>query len=106
MTETPLPPLRTPPRLGRIALILVFAGFLSFFVMNAFSVPSQLLGPVLGKAMAALAFLAALVLAVLSLLRGERRPMAVWTLVLLIGAPVVVFLVATLVWWGYGQGLG
>lgn len=106
MSDFPLPPQRTDPRLGRYAFGAVVVGYLAFFLMNAYSFPTAGLGPVFGVVSAVIAFLGALILAIVSLVRGERRAWASWALLLLLGAPVVVFIVSMLVWWGYGLGMG
>ncbi|MBP6684336.1 MAG: hypothetical protein KA158_02845 [Leucobacter sp.] len=107
MNEAAGPPApRSTPKLGRAALAVALLAVVLFLLTasNGFPTPATSLvarqvivvaGPAIGVG-----------LAIASLVRKERKAPAVATLTILLAAPLLVYLMTVIAWWGYAQGLG
>ncbi len=107
LNETaPLPAPRGVPLFGRAALVVGLLALVLFFIVPAtgFALGETWIDTkqiVLGAGA-----VATVALAVVSLVRKERKALGVVALCLVIGAPLIIWLVAMLAWAGYAQGLG
>ncbi len=92
---------------GRAALITVLACWAVFLFINfggglfphGFR---STIAPLFGFG----SYIGGVALAIVSFVRREPKKLAIITLAVLLASPALMFLLATLVWFGYGLGLG
>ena len=98
-------PERRTPVLGRWALGTV----LVLWAIGVSMISTEIFGYRANNVIKVIAFsssyIAGVVLSAASLVRRERRRFAIVTLVLLLAGPALLFLLAMLVWFGYGLGM-
>ncbi len=92
---------------GRAALITVLACWAVFLFLKLGGglVPGGFDG-IIANIVVIGSYVAGVTLAIISLVRREPRKLAITTLVLLLAGPLLLFLLAMLVWFGYGLGMG
>lgn len=93
-------------RLGRAALITVVALWVLILALRfsgglILGGATQLLTVIFG----AVSYVAGVALAIASLAKREPKKLAIITLLLLLGGPLLIFVISSLVWLGYGLGL-